>query len=294
MDGGGDGGDTDGDGEDNEQPDPDSIVEDTNIKSGYGLVSEDLFGDSNEELIVADGSGNIRIMTLSGSSLTTEQEWNGGYPMNGGGGVTVSMNGHDNPWIIHGGDAGVVVAWEVTESEHSMVWKSVSGSNGGETLYSLEGGNTYGVAMGNIDDDDSLEILVGSGSGQVYAFDGETYEMDWVSPVMEKLPIGIAISDLNNDGDSESGSWFSENIQHRSDIDSHFLLKVKDYIRLHINLTINMRLERPAVSHDWTLPAKHGMDSFSYSFLLQSRIFVYDVTVGDNSLGSTFSQFLHR
>ena len=203
VDGGGDGGDTDGDGEDNEQPDPDSIVEDTNIKSGYGLVSEDLFGDSNEELIVADGSGNIRIMTLSGSSLTTEQEWNGGYPMNGGGGVTVSMNGHDNPWIIHGGDAGVIVAWEVTESEHSMVWKSVSGSNGGETLYSLEGGNNYGVAMGNIDDDDSLEILVGSGSGQVYAFDGETYEMDWVSPVMEKLPIGIAISDLNNDGDSE-------------------------------------------------------------------------------------------
>jgi hypothetical protein len=183
--------------------DRDVRVDDTAVKSGYGLASEDLFGDSNEELVVADGSGNIRIMTLAGSTLTTEQEWDGGYPMNSGAGVTVSMNGHDNPWIIHGGDAGVVVAWEVTESGHSMVWKSESGSNGDQTLYSLEGGSNYGVAMGNIDDDDNLEILVGSGSGRVYAFDGATYEMDWVSPVMQELPIGIAVSDLNNDGDNE-------------------------------------------------------------------------------------------
>ena len=187
--------------------DRDVRAEDTDVKSGYGLANEDLFGDDNEELIVADGSGNIRIMSLDDSSLITHQEWNSGYPMNSGGGVTVSINGHDNPWIIHGSDAGVLVAWEITsESQHSLVWKSESGSNGGQTLYSLEGGANYAVAMGNIDDDDNLEILVGaggSGFGRVYAFDGKTYETDWVSPNLNKLPMGIAVGDLNNDGVNE-------------------------------------------------------------------------------------------
>ena len=189
--------------------DRDVRVEDSDVKSGYGLANADLFGNDNEELIVADSSGNIRIMSLSSdeSSLTTHQEWNSGYTMNAGGGVTVSMNGHDNPWIIHGGDAGVLVAWEIpSQSQHSLVWKSESGSNGGQTLYSLEGGANYAVAMGNIDDDDNLEILVGaggSGFGRVYAFDGKTYETDWVSPNLNKLPMGIAVGDLNNDGDNE-------------------------------------------------------------------------------------------
>ena len=187
--------------------DRDVRAEDTDVKSGYGLANEDLFGDDNEELIVADGSGNIRIMSLDDSSLITHQEWNSGYPMNSGGGVTVSINGHDNPWIIHGSDAGVLVAWEITsESQHSLVWKSEAGSNGGQTLYSLEGGANYAVALGNIDDDDNLEILVGaggSGFGRVYAFDGKTYETDWVSPNLNKLPMGIAVGDLNNDGVNE-------------------------------------------------------------------------------------------
>ena len=187
--------------------DRDVRAEDSDVKSGYGLANADLFGNDNEELVVADSSGDIRIMSLSGSSLTTHQEWNGGYTMNTGGGVTVSMNGHDNPWIIHGSDAGVLVAWEIpSQSQHSLVWKSEPGSNGGQTLYSLESASNYAVAMGNIDDDDNLEILVGAGgpsSGKVYAFDGVTYEMDWVSPNLNKLPIGIAVGDLNNDGDNE-------------------------------------------------------------------------------------------
>ena len=58
--------------------DRDVRIEDTSVKSGYGLANEDLFGNDNEELIVADGSGNIRIMGLVGSSLTTYQEWSGG------------------------------------------------------------------------------------------------------------------------------------------------------------------------------------------------------------------------
>jgi hypothetical protein len=40
----------------------DNFVEDSSIKSGYGLANSDLFGSSNEELIVADGNGKIRII----------------------------------------------------------------------------------------------------------------------------------------------------------------------------------------------------------------------------------------
>jgi len=183
--------------------DRDVRVEDTSVKNGYGLASQDLFGNDNEELVVAEGSGKIRIMGLVGSSLTTYQEWSGGYPMNTGGGVTISMNGHDNPWVVHGGDAGVIRAWEITsQSNHELAWTSEADEND-NFLYSLEGGKSYGVAMGNLDSDDNLEIVVGSGSGRVYVFDGNTHETQWVSPVLDKLPIGVAIGDLNNNGDNE-------------------------------------------------------------------------------------------
>ena len=183
--------------------DRDVRVEDTSVKSGYGLASEDLFGNNNEELVVADGSGNIRIMGLVGSSLTTYQEWNGGYPMNTGGGVTISMNGHDDPWIVHGSDAGVVRAWEVTsQTNHDLAWTSEAGEND-NLLHSLEGGSNYGVAMGNLDDDDNLEVVVGSGSGRIYVFDGNTHENQWVSPALDKIPIGIAIGDVDSDGNND-------------------------------------------------------------------------------------------
>ena len=181
----------------------DNFVEDTSIKSGYGLANSDLFGNSNEELIVADGNGKIKIMGLVGSSLNTYQEWTTGYPMNTGAGIAVSTNGHSDPWLVHGSDSGMVVAWEITsETEHNEVWSTNSESNENK-LYSIEGGGAYGVAIGNIDNDDAIEMLVGSTSGRVYAYDGITYETDWVSPVLEKNVMGIAIGDLNNDGDND-------------------------------------------------------------------------------------------
>ena len=183
--------------------DKDNFVEDSSIKSGYGLANADLFGNSNEELVIADGNGKIRIMGLTGSSLTTYQEWNTGYPMNTGAGITVSTNGHSDPWLVHGSDSGMVVAWEITsQTENNEIWSTNSESND-NSLYSIEGGGAYGVAMGNIDDDDTLEMLVGSSSGRVYAYDGVTYETDWVSPVLEKSIMGIAVGDLDNDGDND-------------------------------------------------------------------------------------------
>ena len=182
--------------------DKDNFLEDSSIKSGYGLANSNLFGNLNEELIVADGNGKIRIMGLAGSSLTTYQEWNTGYPMNTGAGITVANNNED-PWIIHGSDSGVVMAWEITsQTEHDEVWSTDSDSNQ-NSVYSIEGGGAYGVAVGDIDDDGILEMLVGSSSGRVYAYDGVTYDTEWVSPVLEKNIMGIAVGDLDNDGDND-------------------------------------------------------------------------------------------
>ncbi|GIR28071.1 MAG: hypothetical protein CM15mP42_10210 [Methanobacteriota archaeon] len=139
--------------------DKDTFLEDNSIKSGYGLANSNLFGNSNEELIVADGNGKIRIMGLAGSSLTTYQEWNTGYPMNTGAGITVANN-NDDPWLVHGSDSGVVMAWEITsQTEHNEVWSTESNSNQ-NSVYSIEGGGAYGVAVGDIDDDGILKCLL--------------------------------------------------------------------------------------------------------------------------------------
>ena len=46
-------------------------------------------------------------------------------------------------------------------------------------------------------------MLVGSSSGRVYAYDGVTYDTEWVSPVLDKNIMGIAVGDLDNDGDND-------------------------------------------------------------------------------------------
>ena len=185
--------------------DRDNAVETTAIKTGYGLDSSDLDGDGDNEIAIANSNGNIYILNLDGGNLDVVHEWYSGYAMNAYAGLTISENGPDKPWIIHGSDAGSIVAWQLDEAltSHSLVWKTDSDNNAGQKIYGLEGGSNYGVAMGNIDDDDNLEILVGSGSGKVYAFDGKTYDLDWVSPVLEKTPMGIAIADLNSNGKRE-------------------------------------------------------------------------------------------
>ena len=50
--------------------DKDNFVEDSTIKSGYGLVNSDLFGSSNEELVIADGNGKITIIGFTCSTQT--------------------------------------------------------------------------------------------------------------------------------------------------------------------------------------------------------------------------------
>ena len=176
----------------------DNTVEDTSINSGYGLASRNLFVNTDEYLVVTSSDGTIAIMELEGSDLVTHQKWNSGYSMNAGAGVTVSTN-NENPWIIHGSDSGIIVAWEITsEDEHNQIWSTKAESNN-HPAYSIEGGGAYAVAVGNIDGDDNLEMLVGSASGRVYAYDGVTYATDWVSPELEKNVMGIAVEDLNND-----------------------------------------------------------------------------------------------
>ena len=73
-------------------------------------------------------------------------------------GITVANN-NDDPWIIHGSDSGCM-AWEITsQTEHDEVWSTDSNSNQ-NSVYSIEGGGAYGVAVGDIDDDGILKCLL--------------------------------------------------------------------------------------------------------------------------------------
>ena len=184
----------------NEDPD----VQRTDLKAAYGLEAVDLgFSDDNLELVVAVGNGDLYVLELSGSSLLTRLEWDSGESMSNGAGVTVSLT-HAKPWVIHGGDNGILKAWEIDgNNAPQLVWSSMPQQGEWSPVYSLPGGQTWGIATGNIDDDPALEVLVGCGSGQVIAFDGETHVVDWVSPVLEKLPVGIVVADLDNDGEVE-------------------------------------------------------------------------------------------
>jgi len=179
-------------------------VQRTDLKAAYGLEAVDLgFSNDDPELVVAVGSGDLRVLELSGSSLLTRLEWDSGETMSNGAGVTVSLM-HAKPWVIHGGDGGVLKAWEIDGNNNpQLVWSTEPQQGEWSPIYSLRGGQTWGVAAGDIDDDPALEVLVGCGSGQVIAFDGETHVVDWVSPVLEKLPVGIAVVDVDNDSDVE-------------------------------------------------------------------------------------------
>ena len=179
-------------------------VQRTDLKAAYGLEAVDLgFSNDNPELVVAVGNGDLYVLELSGSSLLTRLEWDSGESMSNGAGVTVSLM-HAKPWVIHGGDDGVLKAWEIDgNNDPQLVWSTEPQQGEWSPVYSLRGGQTWGVAAGDIDDDPALEVLVGCGSGQVVAFDGETHVVDWVSPVMEKLPVGIVVADVDNDNDVE-------------------------------------------------------------------------------------------
>ena len=178
-----------------------ALLHENGIKSGYGLAAADLFGDSDPELVVADSSGDIFIISYDGTSITIEQNWDSGYPMNTGAGVAVSI---DRNWAVHGGDRGVLVGWEITgPSTHSRAWDSLAAEGLETGLYSLPGGKAFGITAGNIDADGTPEILMGSAANQVYAFDGTTHRVDWVSPVLDEVPMSLVVADLDNDGDNE-------------------------------------------------------------------------------------------
>ena len=77
----------------------DNTLEDTSINSGYGLVSRNLFKNADEELdenliveelVVASSDGTIAIMGLEGTTLKTYQDWDSGYTMNTGAGITIN------------------------------------------------------------------------------------------------------------------------------------------------------------------------------------------------------------
>jgi len=98
--------------------------------------------------------------------------------------------------IIAGSGEGVVFIFDAVT--HKLEWES-------EELVR----DAHGIAVGNVDNDSNLEIVVGTGYktdnpwGMVYIFDGRTKELEGTIGPISSRHRGVAIDDVDNDGTNE-------------------------------------------------------------------------------------------
>jgi hypothetical protein len=65
------------------------------------------------------------------------------------------------------------------------------------------GPKAYGLAVGDMDGDNSREIVVGNQPGYIWAFDGATRRVKWKSALLGSDILGIVLADIDQDGQVE-------------------------------------------------------------------------------------------
>ena len=182
--------------------------------------------DDDDALEIAVGynwngdSGKVRI--IDGSTLKAETnwssgiswshtEWTEGWPyglalgdLDGDGRAELAM-GADRGylWVVDADTPEIYVGRDITFDEAEW-YLDLSGSS----AFNKNTENVWGVAMGQFDSDDALEIAVGSKQGWVGIFDGETEELQWKKDMdgndnTDSLVYGMLAADLNGNGIDE-------------------------------------------------------------------------------------------
>lgn len=101
----------------------------------------------------------------------------------------VDNDGRDE--ILFGSYEGYVVSVEFRDGDYFVDWTSPK-----------FGTRTWGLTVGQFDNDTAVEIIVGDGDGVVRAIDGSTKEIEWESQELVRDAHGLLLHDV--DGDSEN------------------------------------------------------------------------------------------
>ncbi len=161
----------------------------------------DVDGDGEEELVVGSGSslgditgeGYLRVFDLE----TRELEWKSPDLEGCIEGLRLTdLDGDGSLEIVASTGyryrEGYCFVYHFEDGEYKRLWKSGN-----------IGPKAYGLAVGDIDEDGVLEIVVSNLAGYIYAFNGLSYQQEWKSKNLGRDILGLCLGDPDGDGELE-------------------------------------------------------------------------------------------
>ena len=94
--------------------------------------------------------------------------------------------------IVFGSYDGYVTSVEYRGGDYRVDWISKK-----------YGTRVWGVAAGQFDDDEGIELIIGDGDGNVRVLDGKTKKEEWSSVTLDRDAHGLLLHDLDGDGINE-------------------------------------------------------------------------------------------
>ncbi|UCG68614.1 MAG: VCBS repeat-containing protein [Thermoplasmata archaeon] len=174
----------------------------------------DIDGDDNIEVVMGNYDGYLNIIeSRDGSYFEEWRSKNLGHRLWG---LEIADCDSDGTLeIITGNGEGIVYIFDAIS--HKQEWKSegedlrIDDSIIGkiEDLGDTLGRDAHGIAVGNVDDDENLEIVIGTGYktdtpwGRIYIVDGKTHKIEGLIGPISSRHRGVVIDDIDLDGENE-------------------------------------------------------------------------------------------
>ena len=197
------------------------------IEIGTEVISSPLFletglGINQNSIVFCDNNGNIHMVDKLGNNIWDEPFYIGNEIW----GAPASAD------LDNDNEIEIVIA---SKSKEIFVI-DINGNQ--EAYFNTEQFLTSTPSIGNIDYDNELEIIIGSmsNSGKVYAFNHDLSLVEgFPTEVNEKIWVGAAVNDLNNDGldeilvSTDSGNLYL--INNNGTINDQFIVNTGSNIR---------------------------------------------------------------
>ncbi len=168
-----------------------------------GIAVADLDGDGEREIAFGsgvnlgdiEGKGYVRILDAATGRLEWQSEDMGGDVE---GLVVYDTDLDDRPNIVVGSGYRyreghvTVYQYDTTEGDYAELWRS-----------EYIGPKAWGVAVGDCDNDGSVEVIVGNQPGYIRILDAVTGNVEWESDLLGTDIFGISLDDVDRDGQLE-------------------------------------------------------------------------------------------